>query len=250
MSLVNHDTIRPGRSVTALRSPPRPAAEFLRAAVLGGICVAILSASLVGAAPWSIGAALGLYAAAAALTAILLDRDYPHPSLGLCNLVTLARLVCVAALVAPLMTATGPGWTIFAVGAFALSLDGIDGWLARRQNRVSAFGARFDMEVDAGLAFVLALNAAFGADYGLVAVLLGLPRYAFAAAGLALPWIRRPLPDRLGRKAVCVLQIGGLVALQAPVLPPLTATLLVPVTAGALLWSFARDVVWLWQRRA
>ena len=37
-----------------------------------------------------------------------------------------------------------------------LALDGLDGWAARRQGLVSAFGARFDMEVDALLILALA----------------------------------------------------------------------------------------------
>ena len=37
------------------------------------------------------------------------------------------------------------------------ALDGVDGWLARRRGMSSAFGARFDMEIDALLVQVLAI---------------------------------------------------------------------------------------------
>ena len=43
--------------------------------------------------------------------------------------------------------------------------------------------------------------------------------------------------------------IGALIALQAPVLPSGVAVWLVVGTALALLWSFARDLVWLWRQR-
>ncbi len=82
-----------------------------------------------------------------------------------------------------------------------------------------------------------------------MAVLLGLPRYLFAAAGMVLPWMRRDLPERFSRKAVCVLQLGTLIALQAPILPPVLAVFLVPTVAAALAWSFVKDMLWLWRRR-
>ena len=77
-------------------------------------------------------------------------RTYAFPGPGLCNLVTLTRLVLVSALVVPVARAlaTGPGPSSRS-RRVALSLDGVDGWLARREGLVSAFGARFDMEVDA-----------------------------------------------------------------------------------------------------
>lgn len=73
-------------------------------------------------------------------------RSYPHRALGLCNLVTLLRLALMSALVAPLVSGSGAQWGVLMVAAVALALDGVDGWLARRQHLVSQFGARFDME--------------------------------------------------------------------------------------------------------
>jgi len=64
-----------------------------------------------------------------------------------------------------------------------------------------------------------------------------------------LPWLRHPLPDRLSRKAVCVLQLGTLIALQAPALPGAVALNLAVASAAALAWSFGRDVAWLWRTR-
>jgi hypothetical protein len=76
-------------------------------------------------------------------------------------------------------------------------------------------------------------------------LLLGLPRYLFAVAGRVWSWLALPLPDRFGRKAVCVLQILALMALQLPSLAGAGATALFLVASGALLWSFGRDVLWL-----
>lgn len=250
MALTHHDMLRTWRLRIPPRMPPGPTVEFARAAAIGGVAVAGLAIALSGATPGIMALTVTLYAMAVVTAGWLLHRDYPHGSLGLCNLVTLGRLVLVASLVAPLLAGSGPSWAVFAVATLALCLDGLDGWIARHQDRVSNFGARFDMEVDSLLALVLALGVAFGSDVGLAAILLGLPRYAFAAAGIALPWMRRALPERFSRKAVCVVQLGSLIALQAPILPPLLASVLVPVVAASLVWSFAVDVIWLWRRRA
>lgn len=59
-----------------------------------------------------------------------------------------------------------------------------------------------------------------------------------------------PLPDRIGRKTVCVIQIAALIALQVPVLPDVYASAIVTIAALALIWSFGRDILWLWRRRA
>ena len=136
-----------------------------------------------------------------------------------------------------------------AVAGLALSLDGLDGWLARREGLVSDFGARFDMEVDALLALVLALIALASGKAGPWVLILGGLRYVYVAAGVFLPWLRRDLPPRWGRKTVCVVQIATLIALLAPpVIPPLSLGL-AAVATTLLVWSFAADVLWLWRRR-
>jgi phosphatidylglycerophosphate synthase len=200
-----------------------------------------------GLAPMAL--AVVVFAVASSVAGRMLHLTYPHPHMGLCNAVTLARLALASALIAPLVAGSGPSWTIFAVAAIALSLDGIDGWLARRQGYTSAFGARFDMEVDSALARVLALSAAVTTGLGLFAVVLGVPRYAFGVARLALPWMRRDLPDRFSRKVACVVQLAALIALQLPVLPAWVALPVAALATAVLGASFASDVVWLWRRR-
>lgn len=194
--------------------------------------------------------ALVSFAMAAVIAGRALRRSYPYPRLGGANVITLGRLALASALVAPLLAGIGPSWSLFSLALVALLLDGADGWLARRQGLVSAFGARFDMEVDAALALVLALSAAMAGDAGLLAVLLGVPRYLFAAAAWRWPWMQRELPERFSRKVVCVLQLGVLITLQVPLLPGDVALVLVPVMAAALAWSFAVDVRWLRRQRA
>jgi phosphatidylglycerophosphate synthase len=222
--------------------------DFAIASVILAACVIVLAAFLPGAARLPVGVALAVFASGAVIAGRALGRGYPHARLGLCNLVTLGRLALAATLVVPLIAGIDASWPVFAVAAIALALDGVDGWLARRQGLASAFGARFDMEVDAALALILSLSAAAG-PAGPAAILLGVPRYLFVAAARLLPWMRRDLPARFSRKAVCVLQLAVLIALQAPVLPQVLALPLVVAAGGALVWSFALDLVWLWRKR-
>jgi len=136
---------------------------------------------------------------------------------------------------------------LFGLAVCALCLDGVDGWLARKQGLASDFGARFDVEVDAAFALVLACFAAMSGAAGGYVILLGLPYYLFGAARTRLPWLTRSLPEKFGRKAVCVLQIGALIALQVPFLADGQLSIVIAAVAVALLWSFGRDILWLWR---
>ena len=128
-------------------------------------------------------------------------------------------------------------------------LDGVDGWLARRSSLASAFGARFDMEVDALLIMALAVLAWQHGKAGSWVLLSGLLRYAFVAAGWLLPWMARPLPPSRRRQTVCVVQIVGLCAAVSPIFPPGASAPVAAVSLAALAASFLVDVVWLWRAR-
>lgn len=190
-----------------------------------------------------------VYLAAAGIVAVGMRRHYPHAVMGACNTVTLMRVALTTALIAPLMGDAPAGWLVAAVAAISLTLDGVDGYLARRANLCSDFGARFDMEVDAALALILALHALAGSPVGAEVLVLGVMRYLFAGAGLIWPWIMAPLPVSYFRKGVCVLQLATLIALQIPQMPPDTGIILARIASVALVWSFARDVLWLWRHR-
>lgn len=230
-----------------------PFAGFAMSAFTGGILVVALSIGLFSVgehAVLGIAAALCIYLVAAGTASIAFLRTYPHDVLGLCNIVTLIRLVIVATLAGALLSSAGPSWAVFTLAAIALVLDGVDGWLARRQHLASTFGARFDVEVDAAFALVLTLHAVIGGSAGFAVVLLGLPYYMFKAANLVFPWLNQPLPERFTRKAMCVVQITVLIALQLPIMAPVDLDLVVIAVALALAWSFVHDIRWLWRARS
>lgn len=176
-----------------------------------------------------------------------LSRGYPHERLGACNAVTYLRATGVAGLTAVIALPASPldGWLVPGVAAGILALDGIDGWLARRARRCSAFGARFDMETDAALALVLAALVWQAGIAGPWVLWLGLARYGFVGAGRIWPWLRAPLPPRVRRKAGCVVQIGALVLALVPGLPAALLDGALILAAAMLVWSFGADVVWL-----
>ena len=133
------------------------------------------------------------------------------------------------------------------LAAVALSLDWVDGQVARRTGTVSALGARFDMEVDSFLVLVLCGYVADQVGAGVLVI--GAMRYVFVAAGWALPWMRGSLPPRYWRKVVAATQGIALAVVAAGVLPrPLAVAVLLGALA-MLVESFGRDVAWLWRHR-
>ncbi len=196
-------------------------------------------------------ATVALYAGGLALALRGMRAGYPHARMGACNGVTLGRLGLVAGLAAAILPTGGMdvSWAIFAVAVVALCLDGVDGYLARRSGLVSAFGARFDMEVDAALAAVLAAILLGQGRAGPELLVLGGARYAFVAIAALRPWLAQPLPESRRRKLVCVIQIATLAALVPPLLPDVAARTLALAAAGLLTWSFAVDIRRLARRR-
>ena len=170
--------------------------------------------------------------------------------LGPADLVTMVRatLACgVAALVADSFQAQPAVAAIVVCSTLALVLDVVDGWVARRTRTSTAFGARFDGEVDAFLILVLSVYVSQSAGAWVLAP--GLARYVFAVAGSAWAWMRRPLPNRYWRKVTAAVQGVVLTVAAAEVVAPWAMTAVLLVALLLLAESFGRDVLWLWSRR-
>lgn len=194
------------------------------------------------------GACFGIVAG---LVIVFCHPLHPFPRLGPANLVTMARAGLVALLAALIGEAASSttAAAITVVSLMAASLDGVDGWLARRTRSASAFGARFDMEVDALLILVLSVLVWRYHRAGAWVLLAGLLRYGFVAAGWFLPWLQRPLPPSVRRQAICVVQIGGLIVAMAPWPAPGRSAPMAALALLALSYSFLIDLVWLWRER-
>lgn len=153
----------------------------------------------------------------------------------------------VTALVAASFTASVSVPLLVALASIALALDAVDGWIARRTRTETAFGARFDMEVDAFL--LLVLSASVAQVLGWWVLTIGALRYAFVAAGWALPWMRATLPPRHWRKVVTAVAGIALTLAISALLPSLAEVVVVLIALALLVESFARDVVWLIHER-
>jgi phosphatidylglycerophosphate synthase len=210
--------------------------------------LAVLAGTVgLGAAGWIVG--VGCAATMAGALALGLARN-PRDELGPASWVTLARAtlaVGVAALVADSFARGTPVALLVALAAVALSLDLLDGWVARHTETASALGARFDGEVDAFLILVLSVYVA--PMLGAWVLLVGAARYLFLAAEWLLPWMRAPLPPRRWRKVVAAMQGVVLTIAAADVVPRGLMQALLAAALVALGASVAECVWWLRRHR-
>jgi len=189
-----------------------------------------------------------LFAAIAGFSMGFLQRHHPFTRFGAANQITVLRAILVSLVAALVGEARVPAIASGAVAASiaAIALDGIDGWLARRAGIASAFGARFDMEIDALLILALAVLAWRHDKAGGWVLASGLLRYAFVAGGAAAPWLRAGLEPSRRRQAICVVQIAALAMVMLPAIQPPLSTAIAAAALAALAYSFLVDTVWLW----
>ncbi len=187
----------------------------------------------------------------AALILVLADRHLDLGVFGQANCVTLIRGGLTVLLLAMIVEDPheGTAWTASVIAFVILVLDGVDGWLARRNGDVSSFGARFDMETDALFTLSASILVWQFDKAGGWVVASGLMRYAFVAATVFLPWMGRSLPSSNRRKRVFALQAGSLIACMLPIVPRLASSPLALLSLSLLAASFAVDVIWLARRR-
>ncbi len=167
------------------------------------------------------------------------------------NQVTLVRAILVGG-VAVLGIESLAGhphpWPLALLAAIALGLDALDGKVARRTGTVTAFGARFDMEVDAFL--ILVLSVVVAPSVGWWVLLLGAARYVFVAFGRLWPWLRGKAPPRPWCKVVAAVVGVALTVTATEILPRPAAELLLAICLCLLAESFGREAWELWRRRA
>lgn len=224
--------------------------------VLGHLGAGLLLLLALAATPWAAfglpmrfpAAAVAVYLAAVPLILSVLPERLPGDRFGAANAVTLARLAATAVLAAALalppdrLAEPALGWMLFGLAVGAFALDGVDGWLARRTGAASAFGARFDMELDAFVTLVLAGLVWLSGKAEAWVMAAGLARYLFVVAAWRWPFLRGELAPSRRRRVVCALTVGTLAAVLAPVIAPPLSTAAAAVVTTVLLASFAADI--------
>jgi phosphatidylglycerophosphate synthase len=234
---------------------PKPTAKSTIAVELGlGLAAVAATAFALQAwlatAPLWLGGSVATYLALAAV----IYHFWPgrRSGFGWPNRITLARAVLVAVLVGALAlpdVVARHGTILAALAVTAIVLDGLDGWVARVLDSVTAFGARFDMEIDALLILALSIAVVIADQAGAWVLAIGGMRYAFVATRWLLPWWRRELPDSAWRKVVCVVQGLALAAALLPFVRPPLAGIVLASSLLLLAHSFARDALWLFRHR-
>ena len=148
---------------------------------VGALLVVVVSAAsclLLGVPTSYVAHTVVLYALMALLLLHRMPAAQPGPGIGAANRVTLARSLLVLPVAALTLQ---PGvlvlerayWWIIALGTVAMLLDGTDGRVARRTGTASAFGARFDMELDAFLLLALSVLVWQSGKVGSWVILIG-----------------------------------------------------------------------------
>ena len=233
-------------------APLRTSALGTGAAVLVGLVAVSAAAQSVLQPGAHVPFAAGTLFAVLMLIAIgFLSGHHPFASFGPANQVSttraaLAALVCALAFEPPSARVAA----LVSAAAFAATLlDGLDGRLARQSGMSSAFGARFDLEIDALLIMALAVAAWRHDKAGSWVLLSGLMRYAFVAASWFLPWLDRPLRPSVRRQAVCVIQVGGLIITVLPTVDRPASAIVAAAALIVLTYSFLVDVIWLARER-
>jgi phosphatidylglycerophosphate synthase len=193
------------------------------------------------AAAWGVGHAWPLLVGGGGLLGGLVlvawGRWTPQGHFGAANGVTALRVGLLGLL--PVAASAGPG-ALIGLSLLVLATDGLDGWLARRGDLHSEFGAFFDKETDALVLLVLCALAAFRGRLPTWMLGAGLLRYGFVVLLFLVP--RAEKTEQRSSWARYV--YGGMVlALLASFLPyPALYRPLVAVATGALVLSFARSL--------
>lgn len=188
-----------------------------------------------------------LSCAGAALLVLLAKRHLPARSFGAANAVTLARAGMTVTLLGLLgeQANSSTAWFAALSALMIVTLDGVDGRLARRRGECTPFGARFDMETDALLILGVAALAWHQGKAGPWILAAGLMRYAFVGSAYLLPWMKRPLPASQRRRVIFVTQAASLIVCLSPVLAPPASEAVALAGLAFLTASFAVDVAWL-----
>ncbi len=230
--------------------------SFLANTLVGGVLLALASQALVPILALESGhfvKTMALYTSISLLVIAAFRLHAPHSEFGAANRVTLFRAMLICFLAG--FVGYGPVlpqflWLMTGLAAVVLSLDGLDGWLARKFGTVSTFGGFFDQELDALLILILGILVFDTGKVGLWVVASGLFRYLLLAGGLIWSKLRRAPPPSFRGRAVCVLQVLVLIVALAPVTSSAVATAVAAFGLAALFASFAQDVAWLLRQDA
>jgi phosphatidylglycerophosphate synthase len=219
----------------------------------GALLVVIVSAAsclILGVPTSCVAHTVVLYALMALPLLRRMPAVQPGQGIGAANRVTLVRSILVLP-VAALTLQPGvlmlerTSWWIISLGTVALLLDGTDGRVARRTGTTSAFGARFDMELDAFFLLALSVLVWQSGKVGSWVIMIGALRYLFVVCGMFWMTLKGELPPCERRRLVCAGEGIALLVCLGPTIPVSVAGVVAVGALAVLVYSFAVDVRWL-----
>lgn len=231
---------------------PRLVASAMLHLAVGGLAMTGLAAAFdrwANPAPGYFVICFATFVVMAVITLRDLGSHAPHHRFGSANRVTLLRglLACLlaGALIDVAALPDAAAWLLSGTAFVAMVLDGVDGWLARRQGLSTRYGQRFDMTTDTLLMGILALLVWRSGDVGPWVLAIGLIRHLFVAAARIWPVLHGELPHSQRRRVICCVQIAALLICLTPIVTPPVSTGIAAAALALLIYSFAADTVWL-----
>lgn len=194
----------------------------------------------------ALGVAASIFVLFMGFISFWLPEHAPRTSLGTANRITIYRAALVANLAAasvyPSLIAS-QGVVLTAVMATAFALDGVDGWIARRFDQASRFGARLDQELDALFTLVLAFTLFRMEVAGAWILIAGAWHYFYQGLRSSFSTFRIALPFSHRRRIICGVAVGSLIVASSPFLSPGSAETLALAAVLLLSISFLIDIV-------
>jgi phosphatidylglycerophosphate synthase len=231
-----------------LRTSRRGASEYWLLAACGPV---LLGSALLG---WQLSWLSASTATFCFLVlAALVARHSRARTFGVADVVTLVRGLGVCFLAGLALQALAGDLVrhgvlaMIIMGTLCLTLDGVDGLVARARGEASAFGARFDVETDAAMLAVLSVAVAALGIAGWWVLAIGALRYAYVTTSLFVPALRIPLPYRYSGKVIAVAQAVALLAaltFRQTQGEHWVSTAFLLAGLASLCWSFGRSVIW------
>tara|TARA_B100000029_G_scaffold499178_1_gene569186 strand:+ start:1307 stop:2020 length:714 start_codon:yes stop_codon:yes gene_type:complete len=137
---------------------------------------------------------------------------------------------------------------IIVLSLISLTLDGVDGYMAKLFNQSSKFGELFDMESDTLLMFILCLSLYLNFNSNIYILLIPVYRYIFIIMQKKIIWCRNNLPDSLRRKFICVAVTLILIASHITIFNEKIVAYMINFSIFLITFSFSKDIIWLYQK--
>jgi CDP-diacylglycerol--glycerol-3-phosphate 3-phosphatidyltransferase len=178
------------------------------------------------------------------------DDPFLFPELGPGNALSLLRGGLVSALAGFLLSPWPPGWLAWVPGILYILADAsdfLDGYFARRSDRVTRLGEILEMSFDGFGVLVAGLLLVQYGQAPIWYLLVPLARYLFLAGSRLRRALKKPLydlPPSSMRRALAGIQMGFVGAILLPIFSPPGTWFAAGLFAVPFLFGFLRD--WLW----